>query len=120
MAKKVHLPDSVREQVEKFVSVTIESGFLDDPIEIPQDYKEAGEIHLWNNAAEYYLSNFIAGNEDQLLSEDQALEILNKTIVHTNLESLLDAGLIDGIENENGEMIYWATEKGKKRANEDC
>lgn len=119
MAKKVHLPDSVRERVEEFVNVTKTIGFFDDPLDIPEGYKENGEIHLWNNAAEHYLSNFISGNEDKLLTEDQALEILNKTIINTNLDSLMDQGLIDGIENEDGEMVYWATDEGKKVAKND-
>ena len=119
MATKMQFPDSVREQVEKFVSVTKSVGYFDDPLDFPPDYREAGEIHLWNLAGAEYLSNFIAGKEGSLLSEDQALKVLNETMIQTNLDSLMDQGLIDGIENEDGEMVYWATEKGKKIAEEE-
>jgi hypothetical protein len=40
--------------------------------------------------------------------------ILTKTIIQTNLDSLMGEKLIDGIENEHGEMVYWVTDKGKE------
>jgi hypothetical protein len=120
---KVSFPDHILEPLSKFTSIVINEGFLDNPQEIPVNYKEHAKIHLWNITGEKLLSKFIAGDDNYLLNEDEVNKILVSTIVQTNIDSLMDDKLIDGIENENGEMIYWMTEKGKdihKSMDKDC
>ena len=109
---KSKFPDSVQEQITKFVNALEEDQFFDDPISFPPNSKEIAMIHLWNYVGEALLSKFITGSED-LITEDEMDKILMNTVVQTNLDSLMKDGLIDGIENEDGEMVYWMTEKGK-------
>lgn len=117
MANKMYLPESVQEQVNKFIDVARSSGFFEDEIEIPVGYSGNAEIHLWNFVGEVYLSKFLSGDET-LLTEEQALEVLSRSITQANLDSLLDQGLIDCIEDEHGEMVYWATDKVKEGLND--
>lgn len=123
MKDKVLFPDSVRDALNKLTTAVEEVGFFDDPNEIPPDHIEQAKTNLWNIAGEELLCKFIAGSTDFLLNEEEVNKILTHTIIQTNLDSLMEDKLIDGIENEHGEMVYWLTNKGKdvNDANkEDC
>lgn len=112
---KVNFPESIQDPLNKFVNIVTEEGFFDDPQEIPPNYVEQAKINLWNITGEELLCKFISGS-DYLFNEDEVSKILTTTIIQTNLDSLMDEKLIDGIEDENGEMKYWPTEKGKELA----
>jgi hypothetical protein len=49
-----------------------------------------------------------------ILTEQDVIECLNYSWAEYNLNSLKDKGLIDSIENENGEEIWFPTEEGRK------
>ena len=111
--EKTKFPLSVQERVEKFVQALEEDEFFNDPLSFPPNSEEMAKIHLWNFVGEALLSRFIAGS-DEMVTEDEMDKILMNTIIQTNLDSLMKDDLIDGIENEHGEMVYWVTDKGKK------
>ena len=117
MVEKANFPVQVQENINKFIDIIEETGFFNDPLEIPQNYVDVAKTHMWNFVGEHYLQGFLNGDENHVLSQEQATYILSLTIVQTNLDSLKDLGFIDGVENENGEMVYFTTEKGKDLLN---
>jgi hypothetical protein len=53
-------------------------------------------------------------SEDVILNESEVIECLNYAWAEYNLNSLKEKGLIDSIEDENGEEVWFPTEAGKK------
>lgn len=113
MAQKVLFPESVQERLTKFECILTEEGFFDNEDDFPKDMKETAKVHLWNILGEVFITKFIEGKDDYLITEDEMNKVLTTTIIQTNLDSLMTENLIDGIEDENGEMRYWVTPKGK-------
>lgn len=114
MRTKAQFPESIQDALNKFTAIVDEMGFFDDPNEIPPTHKEQGRVNLWNTAGEELLDKFFQGSADYIFTEDEVSKILVNTIIQTNLDSLMEDKLIDGIEDENGEMRYWMTDKGKE------
>ena len=112
--EKIKLPQSIEERVQQFVNALEEDHFFDDPINFPPKTKDNAKSHLWNYVGEILVTKFIEGSEETSITEDEMEAILTKTIIQTNLDSLMGEKLIDGIENERGEMVYWVTDKGKE------
>jgi hypothetical protein len=56
---------------------------------------------------------WIQDSTDFLLEEEEILDAMNFSYTEYHLQSLQDKGLIDCIDNEEGETIWFATEKGK-------
>ena len=54
-----------------------------------------------------------------ILTEQEVIECVNYSWAEYNLNYLKDQGLIDSIENENGEEIWFPTEEGRKYQNEN-
>ena len=50
------------------------------------------------------------------IGEDLAESLIKKFIVSATLLEMKDDGLLDSIENEQGEEVFWATAKGKEYA----
>lgn len=114
--EKMICPPSVETILIEFIDDIERAGFFSDP-EIPEGYTEPCKLHLWNIAGKALTDKFIAG--DMLLFNDtELMDILSRTIVYTCLDSLFDKGLVDSIENENGENMFWITEKGKNEIND--
>ena len=49
------------------------------------------------------------------IGEDLAESLIKKFIVSATLLEMKDDGLLDSIENEHGEEVFWATKKGKEK-----
>jgi len=60
------------------------------------------------------LKLWIDDPEDFRLTPEQLTEIALTVTTQTHLNSLMSQGLIDGVEDENGKMVYFPTEKGKE------
>ena len=121
--EKVSFPEAIQDPLIKFTTILEEEGFFDNEEDFPPDHIEQGKINLWNITGEELLGKFISGCKDYTFTEDEVTKILTTTIIQTNLDSLMADKLIDGIEDENGEMRYWMTEKGKeihKNLDKDC
>lgn len=56
------------------------------------------------------LSNFINGREMEIKKEE-FLALIEEALFETNLATLVDKKLIDSIENEKGEIVYFGTKK---------
>jgi hypothetical protein len=111
VSEKIICPQEVEHILVEFIDDIEKAEFFDGP-EIPEGYTDVCKTHLWNIAGKSLIDKFIAG--DMLLFDDTELtDILNKTIIYTCIDSLMDEGLVDSIENEHGENMFWITDKGK-------
>jgi len=54
------------------------------------------------------------GDDEMMWSEEEVYDALNLAEVRSQLVELFEEGLVDSIEDENGEEIVWLTEKGKQ------
>lgn len=61
------------------------------------------------------LNKFLSGGE-MLWSEEEFESTLRTAFAQTQIENLRDLGLIDSIEDENGEEVVWLTDRGKELA----
>lgn len=113
---QVSYPDFVQDKLNKFIDLIINEGkFFDDKNEFPDDESvEIGKVRLWNLLGEDMLQKHFKDPESYSMTPEDLEKLLTQVIVETNLELLMKDNLIDGIENENGEMVYWLTEKGKE------
>jgi hypothetical protein len=71
-----------------------------------------------NMICEKCLKLWVEDSTDFRLDAGELEKITSTAITQAHLNSLLSKGLIDGVENENGEMVYFATEKGKQFSTE--
>lgn len=60
------------------------------------------------------LPKWLNDSDDFELNDDELLEVIKISFTEYNLYSLQSKGLVDSIENEHGETIWFATEKGSK------
>lgn len=50
---------------------------------------------------------------DIMLDSEQFMRCMRESVIRTSLETLRQKGLVDWIENENGDDVVFVTEKGK-------
>jgi hypothetical protein len=116
VTEKMILPQDVELRTNEIIDAITETGFFDCP-DIPKGYEDNARLHLYNSIGGKLLEQFLNGGEDVLLvSESEFEQILSYALIQTCLDSLLDEKLIDTIENEHGENVYWLTSDGKNRA----
>ena len=106
----------ISEQLDSFVNnMTQEGSFFGDTDSFPNEKLiERGKIYLWNYIGEAMLNKHLGIDSEETFSEDDMEQILINVVLQTNLDSLMNDNLIDSIENENGEMVYFMTEKGRE------
>lgn len=71
------------------------------------------------NFSEFFLEKWVNGDSSGEITADEFVFIMKKTIIGSNLISLKNKELIDSIENENGEMVYFLTPAGKSFLNKE-
>lgn len=118
MQNKVSYPTSIEEAIKKYTLILEEEGFFNDDMEFPPNMEETAKTHLWNFLGEILMEKFLDGTNDYIASPEEISRVITNTVIQTNLDSLMEEKLIDGIENEDGEMVYFLTDKGKQ-ANKD-
>jgi hypothetical protein len=64
--------------------------------------------------ADASLKKWIQGENMEDFTEDEFSQILRFSMVETDLERMSKKGLLDSIEDANGEAVYFLTDKGKK------
>jgi hypothetical protein len=107
--ERIIFPKPVENTLDLLINELKGLDFFNDP-NIPEGYEEECEVHLRNYAGEQLLLCFIEG-EELLLDEREFESILQKAIIGCCLDSLLDDDLIDTIQNENGENVFWSKKK---------
>jgi hypothetical protein len=110
--EKMVFPQSVEDYLTELINAIDGLDFFKSP-EIPEGYENNAKVHFWNLSGEFVLNKFIDGN-DLLLNDVELEDSLNRSIIGACLDSLLDQGMINTIENEEGENVFWITDKGKE------
>jgi hypothetical protein len=111
MKNKVYQP-SVIEKANYIIESLNESNFFTE-----HDIND--KTFAFELLCEKLTEKFIIGEletEDGLFQEDEMEQILTEIIVGTHLNSLMKKGLVDSIEDENGEEVFFLTEFGKNEA----
>lgn len=116
MLEKVSYPEPIKEALEKYILILDNEKFFDDEIEFPPNMQETAKTHLWNLLGNILMPKFIDGSDNYQATADELNEVIKLTIIQTNLDSLIQDKLVDTLEDENGETIYFVTEKGKELA----
>jgi len=105
---KAIYPDSVRERACEIFNGLKDSGYtIDMDVEL-----------FFENLCKFFLEKWLAGDEVMEITEDECDEIFICSGIDSGLQELIDRGLLDTIEDEDGNEILWATEKGKKEGYE--
>lgn len=113
LEKKV-CPQPVQDQINLLTFDLEESGFFISK-EIPEGYHENAKIHLWNIVADILIKKFIDGDPLYIAdSEDELNRLLTRVCVYTCMDSMVDKGLLNSFDDENGEEQFFLTEKGKE------
>lgn len=99
-------PKPVSEITEKLLDSLIEEKFFEE--------EQADYNITFRRFADLALSKWINGNDMEDFSEEEFSSILRYSIIESDLTRLNDKGILDSMENENGETVYFLTEKGKK------
>lgn len=100
-------PESIKEWVANTESV-LEEFFTDT--ELFSNADVARETYR-DIAGRYALQSWL-DTGDIRVSDDEFAEILDKVILESAIKILQAKGMIDSVEDTDGEMIYWPTEKG--------
>jgi hypothetical protein len=110
-----HYPSIVSEKANDFIEILKDIDFFEEnEIEI--------DSSIVNLICEKLIKKFIDGlisESDEVfdyLSEDEINSLLTEIITLSALNSLKDKGIIDSIENEYNEEMFFLTEEGKKLA----
>ena len=103
--ERMNFPQPVEDVIDTVVQELTNLGFFSDP-NIPEGYTSNCEIHLRNYTGEVLMKSFLNG-EELLFNESEFEEMLQKSIIASCLDSLLDQNLIDTIEDEHGENVFW-------------
>jgi hypothetical protein len=102
-------PQEVQDYSEEIVSYFKKYYDLDE-FSNPDDFINI----LTDMICEKCLKLWVEDSTDFRLDAEELEKITSTAITQTHLNSLLSKGLIDGVENEHGEMVYFATKEGKK------
>lgn len=108
-------------QIEDYVKEVVDILSISDElcgnffeVETPEDPILGKEL-LYEIIADKATDNFILG-ESFILTEEQFYEAFRDVKIRVALQTLKQKNLIDSIEDENGEEIFFLTEKGKNYA----
>jgi hypothetical protein len=103
-------PQSVNEFVAQVVQSLDESGFLtENDVDKESATKAFGEVVFkrWKRG------------DDLVMSEEDAIKGMQLSIFESSMKRLVSKKMVDSIEDENGEEIFFLTEKGKDYANKN-
>ena len=109
MERSIHYndyPETVSEITEKLLEGLDEEGFFKN--------EEADYDITFKRFAQFLLARWIKGEDLQEFTEEEFSKILNFSIVETDLEKLVERNLINWVEDENGDPLYFVTDHGKK------
>lgn len=102
-------PNSVSEFSGNLVEGLKEFGFF---IEEP----DVDPSILFKNFCEEFMPKWIEGKEpeDYLENEEVFQKVIIKSITESILTDLKEKGIVDSVEDENGEEVFFLTTEGKK------
>lgn len=80
--------------------------------DIAKGYEDIARVSLYNLIGDYLLPKFIAGEELIFESVEAFDELIKHCIVEVTLQSLMDIGLVNSFEDEDGEDKFFLTKEG--------
>jgi hypothetical protein len=110
---KNSFPESIKVFLNQVISLLREDRFFTGE-DIPEGYHEQAEIIFYNTAGHRMMKNFVNGDDICFESEQELEDCLKDTVVESCMMKLMDQNLLNGIEDEKGEFIYWLTPEGKE------
>lgn len=102
-----HYPDEVRNVV---LPIITNFGRLGLPEYI------INSVHFEELMCKKALERFL-GDGEVYLEMDEMIEFAHKAMIMTSVDELINAGLMNTIDDENGQEIVWLTDKGKELMN---
>ena len=97
-------PQAVEQALDLIVDSLEETGFFEqEHCKVQYVREEFGKV----------LVQQWLGDGEFGITMEQAEHLLNRALICESIENLTKRGLIDTIENENGEEVVYLTEKGK-------
>ena len=106
MIEKTNWREPVADLTNLAVSALKADGLFEQEPELLEEW-------FYEALAEIAFPKFIAGT-DMLWSEDEIEDAINRGLAYSITIKLKQEGLMDWIEDENGEQMIFLTEKGKK------
>lgn len=109
MKKSIHYgtyPESVSEITGKILEGLNEAEFFTT--------EEADYDITFKRFADFFLGKWVKGDALEEISEQEFNDLLHSSVIESDLERLKSKNLLDCIEDENGKMLYFVTEEGKK------
>jgi len=104
-------PESVQEFCNKSIKVLVKTNFLENEF---VDVTERDYQILYDELCKYaFETSFLPGKE-YAWEDDETKHMLESSLLSITVDRLMRKGLIDNIEDENGEKQYFLTKKGKK------
>ena len=77
-----------------------------------------------NRLCDILTDKYIKGELDaedpvhSIFNREELMSFIEESLIHEDLDHLAELGLIDSIDDENNEELYFITEKGKKYVEE--
>ena len=105
----LNCPQPVQEYIDKLTPHLIEL-LKDEECEFDDEILEI----VWKKVLIPPLIEKFINGEEIILSEAKMIDIFNELITTCCIESLKKKGIIDYIEDENGEEVIFLTDKGKE------
>ena len=99
-------PKSVSNIADKIIESLVEDEFFEKEGACPDV--------TFKKFAEAILPKWINGNIMDIFSDDEFSSILNESIVESRVISLKERGFLDYIEDSDGKIHYFLTERGKE------
>lgn len=106
MIEKTNWPEPVAELTSLAVNAFKAEGLFEEEPSLQEEW-------FYEALAEIAFPKFIAGT-DMWWSEDEIDKAITRGLAYSITIKLKEEGLMDWIENENGEQMIFLTEKGKK------
>jgi hypothetical protein len=107
MIEKTNWPEPVAKLTNFAVKAFKEEGLFEAEPELEEEW-------FYEALAEIAFHKFVAGNGDMIWSDEEVDKAITKGLAYSITMQLKKEGLMDWIEDENGEQIVFLTEKGKK------
>lgn len=99
-------PSSVSDVTERLLEGLEEAEFFQK--------EEADYDVTFKRFADFFFTRWVNGEDMEDFPEEEFSDILNRSIIESDIKRLSERELLDSIEDESGETLYFVTEKGKR------
>ena len=104
-------PVTVQEWLDNLYDYLKTEGFFEG-----EELEDSNEENVMSNFYEIVGKSALQSwleNGEVRLEEKQLSKLLYQVVIKVHVEELMKSGMVDSIEDENGEEVMWLTPKGK-------